>query len=460
MCVPCGTSAAEPLLRDQALAGMKRAAEFYRAKAAAHGGYVYYYALDFSERWGEGKATLDQIFIQPPGTPAVGMAFLKAHTATGDKAYLDAAQATAEALVGGQLESGGWAQVVDFNPRGTKTGLYRSGKSRGRNLSTLDDGATQSALSFLMHADRALGFKHGVIHEASEFGRKSLLAAQHPNGAFPQVWSGPAPQYPAAKASFPDYEWRTENRHKNYWDFPTLNDDLCSDVARTLEDGWTIYKDERCRAALARLGDFLILAQMPEPQSGWAQQYDFKMRPIWARKFEPPSLAGRESQDALETLLHIHRITGDAKYLVPILSALDWLKRSRLPDGKMARFYELRTNKPLYMTADYQLTYSDADAPSHYGWTGPSNIELLERRFRTAQEGKVPRKPSTPPAEDRVRQILRDLDLEGRWVSTAGDGKRLVGQPKFARGFKFLASEVFNANMATLSDYVTANTGK
>ena len=145
---------------------------------------------------------------------------------------------------------------------------------------------------------------------------------------------------------------------------------------------------------------------------------------------------------------------------MPILSALDWLKRSRLPDGKMARFYELRTNKPLYMTADYQLTYSDADAPSHYGWTGPSNIELLERRFRTAQEGKVPRKPSTPPAEDRVRQILRDLDLEGRWVSTAGDGKRLVGQPKFARGFKFLASEVFNANMATLSDYVTANTGK
>jgi hypothetical protein len=67
--VPCGTSAAEPLLRDQALAGMKRAAEFYRAKAAAHGGYVYYYALDFSERWGEGKATLDQIFIQPPSTP-------------------------------------------------------------------------------------------------------------------------------------------------------------------------------------------------------------------------------------------------------------------------------------------------------------------------------------------------------------------------------------------------------
>ena len=82
---------------------MKRAAEFYRAQAAAHGGYVYYYALDFSERWGEGKATVDQIFIQPPGTPAVGMAFLKAHTATGDKAYLAAAQAAAEALVAGSL---------------------------------------------------------------------------------------------------------------------------------------------------------------------------------------------------------------------------------------------------------------------------------------------------------------------------------------------------------------------
>lgn len=455
-CLPIVASGAEPALREQAIAGMKRAAEFYRANAAAHGGYVYYTSLDLQQRWGEGKATPDQIFIQPPGTPSVGMAFLRAHATTGDKFYLDAAQAAAEALVYGQLQSGGWAQVIDFDPRGAKAGQYRNGKARGRNHSTFDDGISQSALRFLMHCDKALGFKHAAIHEASEFALKAVLAAQHPNGAFPQVWTGPAPQYRAVKASFPDYDWRTENRLKNYWDFPTLNDDLCTYVARMLEDGWTIYQDERCKAALAKLGDFLLLAQMAEPQPGWAQQYDFKARPIWARKFEPPALAGRESQDAIETLLQVHRLTGDAKYLEPIPRALAWLKRSRLPDGRLARYYELRTNQPLYMTADYQLTKSDADVPAHYGWKTEARIESLENALATAQSGKAKAPQPKVPTETQVRQILRDLDAQGRWVSTYADGMKLVGQPKFAVGFQFLASEVFNRNMELLAAFVLA----
>ena len=30
--------------------------------------------------------------------------------------------------------------------------------------------------------------------------------------------------------------------------------------------------------------------QMPDPQPGWAQQYDYDMRPMWARKFEPAAI--------------------------------------------------------------------------------------------------------------------------------------------------------------------------
>src|SRR4029077_9180464 len=104
----------------------------------------------------------------------------------------------------------------------------------------------------------------------------------------------------------------------------------------------------RYRAAAERGGAFLILAQMPEPQPAWAQQYDRKMHPVWDRKFEPPAITGLESQDALETLLLLHRKTGDRKYLAPIPRALDYLKKSRLPDGRIARFYELKTNRPFY----------------------------------------------------------------------------------------------------------------
>ena len=90
------------------------------------------------------------------------------------------------------------------------------------------------------------------------------------------------------QARYPDYDWRTENRIENYWDMPTLNDGLAGTVAQTLTDGWNVYADERCKHALVKLGDFLLLARMPAPQPAWAQQYDHQMRPIWARKFVPP----------------------------------------------------------------------------------------------------------------------------------------------------------------------------
>jgi hypothetical protein len=450
---------ADSALREQAVAAMKKGATFYRTKASSHGGYVYYYTTDFAQRWGEGKATVNQIFVQPPGTPAVGMAYLKAYAATGDSFYLEAARETGEALVYGQLESGGWTQTVDFDPRGSLVAQYRNGKGRGKNNSTLDDGISQSALRFLMHTDRALGFKHPAIHGSSEIARKALLAAQHPNGGFPQVWTGPAPKYAAVKASFPNYDWRTEGRVKNYWDMPTLNDDLVSYVTRTLEDGLEIYKDERCRQALVRLGDFLLLAQLPEPQPGWAQQYDTQMRPIWARKFEPPAMAGRETQDALETLMRIHRLTGDLKYLEPIPRAVAWLKRSHLPDGRLSRYYELRTNKHLYMTSDYKLTYSDADVPSHYGWKTESRIESIEANLRAIKTGKPLAESAKSVSDDEVRRILRELDGEGRWVSTYSGGM-LVGQPKFPNGMKFIASEVFNRNLEALSEYVSSTVRK
>jgi PelA/Pel-15E family pectate lyase len=368
--------------------------------------------------------------------------------------YLDAAREAAEALVYGQLKSGGWAQAVDFDPNGSRVAQYRNGRGKGRNVSSFDDGQTQSALRFLIHADRALAGKHAGIHQAVEVALAAVLAAQHPNGAFPQGFDKPAPKYTAVKASFPTYDWRTEGKVKNYWDMPTLNDDLVGYLARTLEDGWRIRQDERCRQALVKLGAFLLLAQMPEPQPGWAQQYDFNMRPIWARKFEPPAVAGRETQDAIETLLRIHRMTDDAKWLEPIPRALAWLKRSQLPDGRLARYYELRSNRPLYMTADYKLTYNDGDVPDHYGWKTESRVAALEAALKNPKVDPEAARPATL-SETEVRRLISELDGQGRWVSTYA-GEMLVGQPKFTKGAKYLASAVFSRNLEALAAFVSA----
>src|SRR5215213_7384340 len=119
-----------PSLRDDAARTLKTAATFYRTKAASHGGYVYYYTPDLSRRWGEGEATADTVFVQPPGAPTVGQAYLDAHAATGDRYYLDAAREAAGALVYGQLESGGWTQTIHFGPA-KRAGRYRNGKGGG-----------------------------------------------------------------------------------------------------------------------------------------------------------------------------------------------------------------------------------------------------------------------------------------------------------------------------------------
>lgn len=442
-------------LREAAARALKKAATFYRDRVASHGGYVYYYGLDLKERWGEGKASADTIFVQPPGTPTVGMAYLAAYEATGDSYYLAAARETAEALVYGQLQSGGWTQVIHFGPA-QRLGKYRNGKGGSWNASSLDDGQTQAALQMLCRADRALEFKQAKIHEAALYGLDALLKAQFPNGAFPQVWTGPVAAKPVLKAKFPDYDWKTEGRVKNYWDYYTLNDNLAGTVADTLIVAHQVYRDDKYRNALQKLGDFLILAQMPDPQPGWCQQYNDAMVPIWARKFEPPAITGWESQDVMETLIKISRYSGDKKYLEPIPRALDYYQKCLLPDGRIARYYEFKTNKPLYMDERYQLTYDDSAAPSHYGWKQHARFREIEKQLQEAKSGTVPNRPLPgKEVEEEVRKLVGELDSEGRWVTTY-QSERLVGQPKFAQGFRYLSSDVFSRNVAALSSYLAA----
>ncbi len=444
-------------LRQEAQTAMRQAAEYYRGQVSSHGGYVYFYSLDLQRRWGEGVATKDQIWVQPPGTPTVGMAYLAAYQATGDKFYLQAATEAAQALIYGQLESGGWTNSVDFAPDGKLVARYRNGKGRGRNHSTFDDGISQSALQFLMRADRAHRFQDKGIHEATLIGLDALLKAQFPNGGFPQVWTGPVAKQPVVKAKYPTYDWRTENRIKEYWDLYTLNDDTTAYIADTLIEAHEIYKEDRYAQAVKRLGEFLILAQLPDPQPAWAQQYDYQMRPVWARKFEPPAVAGRESQGAIETLMKVYQQTGDAKFLEPIPRAVAYLKKSLLKDGRLSRYYELQTNVPLYMTRDYQLTHDDSDVPQHYGWKNAAHLEQIEKRYRelTAK--------SKPPAvvvtaeklAPRVRAVIGELDDQARWKSKHS-GETLVGQPKFRPGELYLSSRVFSENLESLSEYVNA----
>lgn len=453
------SQAEEPIDPRAVSSTLLQASAYFRTHIAVHGGYVYYYSLDLEERWGEGLAQPEEIWVQPPGTPTVGLAYLKACQATGDTFYLDAARETAEALVFGRLRSGGWQNSINLD--GIDSGQrFSGGDQRKPGFSSLDDGQSQSAIQFLALTDEALKFEDNPIHQASLSALDALLAAQFPNGGFPQGWNQPVSEQPIIAAQFPDYDWKTEGRIKNYWDMYTLNDNVCGYVAEALSVAYDIYDDPKYLAALKKLGDFLILAQLPEPQPAWAQQYNYEMVPIWARKFEPPAIAGDESQEVIETLLKVHAKTGDAKYLEPIPRALDYLERSLLPDGRLARYYELQNNRPLYMTRvnreTYELSHDNSNLPSHYGWKSASRIGELQSDYERLKNGGPINSGAPSSAEAEVRRIVDALDDQGRWISVH-DGERLVGQPKFELNAPYISSAVFSRNVEILAEFLKAS---
>ncbi len=97
-------SSAENPSPEQVKKAMKSAIYFFKS-IATNGGYVGLYSKDLQERYGEAiyeKATKDEIWVQPPGTPTVGETFLRAYKLTGEQNYFDCAYAAGKALAWGQ----------------------------------------------------------------------------------------------------------------------------------------------------------------------------------------------------------------------------------------------------------------------------------------------------------------------------------------------------------------------
>src|SRR3954467_10348594 len=100
--------------RASAVDAMKRAAQHMDQNVSYRGGYVWQYLPDLSVSWGEMEAKRSMCWIQPPGTPTAGHAFLDAYHATGHETYYHAAHRTAKALVEAQHDAGGWNYIHDF----------------------------------------------------------------------------------------------------------------------------------------------------------------------------------------------------------------------------------------------------------------------------------------------------------------------------------------------------------
>ncbi len=457
---------------DQVREALERAGQFYAEHAAIHGGYHERYSSDLKvARSSKRIQGQQQIAVTGSATPAVGMAFLIAHRITRDEDLLRAARRAGMALVRGQLCSGGWDYGIEFDPKLRPRLKYRIDVACDEPTAVpsgaktnLDNNATQGALRFLMRLDRALGFADQEIHHAALFALAGLRKAQFPNGAWPQrfqVFPDPA-THPVISASLPKHwarQWSNAPFHHHY----TLNDECTLNAIDLFLEASRIYQESSYLETALRGGEFLIAAQFPEPQPGWAQQYDTQMHPVWARAFEPPAIAGRESLDVMRTLLLLYRETGQGRFLEPIPKALRYLKRSYLrrsdapTDGppRIARFYELHSNRPLFLTKGsrlevqqepwqlldgYELTYDDLNTITHYTLKidAKNVVELAQAylEIKSRSPGSLRRSevlesmtpwrsvgqfglPDAPTAAE-IRRILEALDSRGAWVQEGG----------------------------------------
>ncbi|MFM7605827.1 MAG: pectate lyase, partial [Prosthecobacter sp.] len=248
----------------QISSAMKKAVTFAHTHLAREGGYASSY--DKVGKMGETEHNQSPtvISIQPPGTTTIGLAMLRAYRATGEELFLRAARDAAGALIQSQLVSGGWDSDFDFNPEKmrkyhlrTTSGAPNKDKQKLRNVSTLDDNKTQSALLLLLEVAHESVMKNDtLLQEAKKTGFDALLSAQTPNGGWPQQFRGPSDDSaPVKKADYPS-DWSRVFPKLNYADYYTLNDGNLSEIAKLLIRAHRLEKDDRYLAALRRLGDF------------------------------------------------------------------------------------------------------------------------------------------------------------------------------------------------------------
>ena len=313
------------------------------------------------------------------------------------------ARAVADSVIQYQSPQGGWPKSTNLaKPPRRPDDIPPLGRGRANSL---DNDATTLPMAFLARMAHATGeskYRNSFLR-----GVDYLLAAQYPNGGWPQFWP----------------------LRKGYYSRITYNDGAMIRALTILRDvagGQSPYdfvdapRRKKVAYAVARGIDCILKTQIKQDGklTAWCAQHDEKtLEPAWARSYEPPSLSGAESVGIIRFLMSIEEPTPEI--VVAIEGAVAWfrsvamkgvrLESIRRDDGRRerwlvadpdapplwARFYELGTNRPLYLDRDsvfrYDFTEISYERRSGYSYHGTWAASLLATEYPTwRQKHKLP----------------------------------------------------------------------
>ena len=292
-------------LDQQAESAMLRATKYMVDSVSTNGGYVWYYLPDLSRRWGEMEAYKTMIWVQD-GSISVGHMLLDAYNVTGNEYFYEAAEKTADALIWGQSNEGGWNYLIDFaGDRSLKKWYATIGKNGWRleefqhyyGNDTYDDDVTSDAARFLLrlYLEKLDPKYKPALDKAINF----VLKSQYPNGGWPQRYPL---KYDFNKADHPDYS-----------SFYTFNDDVIWENLYFLIQCYETLGDGRFPDPIRRGMDFYFISQ--QANGAWGQQYNMQMEVAGARTYEPAAYLPRTTFWNSLLLLKFYQYTGDRKYI-------------------------------------------------------------------------------------------------------------------------------------------------
>jgi len=305
------------------------------------------------------------------------------------------ARAIADKVLLHQTVHGGWPKNKDMTtpPSAAEAAKLRDPKSRD---ATIDNGATTTQLKFLA---RVIASGRATKNHESAFleGLDYLLEAQYESGGWPQY--------------FP--------LRNSYHSRITFNDGAMIavlDYLKEITKGGELYRfvDEtrlaRCRKAVTLGINCILHTQIRhngKPTAWCAQHDEITLKPAWARNYEPPSLSGSESVGIVRFLMSIEKPSSDI--IAAIEGAVDWFDsvgiRSLRIDGTLggdgkpdrraisdptapvmwARFYEIGTNRPIFMGRDKVVRYDfneiERERRTGYAYFGRWPAALIEKDF-------------------------------------------------------------------------------